>query len=545
MSTVTDDQVIALLPDLAEAARANERTLERFVPARPGIVEEAAARRHQFIHGRRGVGKSTLLRKVQEQIEATGNPAAFIDLETMRGIEYPDVLIQLLVQVLQSLDAELKKLGGNRNVRERAPIFRVRLRLRGLRRNLAGLLQEPQEAKHSVRKLKSKARRWGGGGEVAVGAALRTMRASLGVDAHRSSTSSEATTVEAEFSRTKMDGLFASANTIRSVLTMALTNLGRNASAYVTLDDFHHIALDDQPKVLAYLHQVIKNLPIWLKVGGVRHRLNPYVEGDPPMGLQIGHDASDLSLDVTLERFETAQDFLERVLQGITAARGVEVDDLLTEGGRTRLVLASGGVARDYLSLSSIALRTSTERPATQSRPHNRITAEDVNEASAQISAQKQKDLALDSGPNADNVRKRLSHIASFSLDYNQTNAFLVEGTKLEEEDWGKEIAALADLRLLHKIGNTSVQSSDYRGRRFVAFTLDLSNYTGTRSERIRQIDFWTPSGKQDLRRVGLIYDPDLDEGPRSKTQPKRAPVDWTTQPLPGLELQPDDSSGM
>jgi len=168
-----------------------------------------------------------------------------------------------------------------------------------------------------------------------------------------------------------------------------------------------------------------------------------------------------------------------------------------------------------------------------------------VNDASAKLSHQKQKDLLLDSGPNAESLRKRLSHVASFCLDHNETNVFLVEGTKLEEETWGKEIAALADLRLLHEIGNTSVQSSDYRGRRFVAFTLDLSNYTGTRSERIRQIDFWTAAGKQELRRVGLLYDPDISEATnRGSERMKLEPVDWSTPPLPGLDPDADPPSG-
>jgi len=70
------------------------------------------------------------------------------------------------------------------------------------------------------------------------------------------------------------------------------------------------------------------------------------------------------------------------------------------------------------------------------------------------------------------------------------------------------QIQALADLRLVHPIGNLSVQTGNYRGRRFVGFTLDLSNYTGTRSERITQIDFWTPTGKQATRRARLIYTP-------------------------------------
>ena len=104
---------------------------------------------------------------------------------------------------------------------------------------------------------------------------------------------------------------------------------------------------------------------------------------------------------------------------------------------------------------------------------------------------------------------------------------FLVEGTHLQEDDWGKEIQALADLRLLHQIGNLSVQTGTYRGRRFVGFTLDLSNWTGTRSERIEQIEFWTTDGRQDARRARLIYTPGASDRPA--TAPTKAKPDPDT----------------
>ena len=185
---------------------------------------------------------------------------------------------------------------------------------------------------------------------------------------------------------------------------------------------------------------------------------------------------------------------------------GISIDVLITEGGRQRLVLGSGGVARDYLYLTQTALRNANERTENPTRQHNRITAEDVNEASAELSSPiKQQDLARDAGPNADAIRERLSDVAKFCLDVNGTNVFLVEGTHLQEDEWGREVQALPDLRLLHEIGNLSVQTGRYRGRRFVGFTLDLSNWTGARSERIKQIEFWTPTGRQEARRARLI----------------------------------------
>ena len=65
MEPISDEQVKQLLPVLAEASRADTNTAARFVPPRVGILEETASKRHQFVFGRRGVGKSTLLRKIE------------------------------------------------------------------------------------------------------------------------------------------------------------------------------------------------------------------------------------------------------------------------------------------------------------------------------------------------------------------------------------------------------------------------------------------------------------------------------------------------
>jgi hypothetical protein len=305
-------------------------------------------------------------------------------------------------------------------------------------------------------------------------------------------------------------------------------------SCTIILDDFYHVKTDDQPHVLGYLHQVAKNLDIYMKVGAVSHRLVPFIEDDPPTGIQIGHDAGEVTLDLTLEQFPAAQTFLERVFAGIVTPLGFGLDDLITDGGRTRLVLASGGVARDYLSLVVQALRVANERPSRQSRPHNKITAEDVNEVSQHLQEQKQSDLQRDAGPNADALRTRFGDLVSFCLDRNKTNVLVVETNKLSETDWGTEIEALADLRFIHRIGPVSIQSSNYRGRQYSAFTLDLSSYTGIRSERIRQIEFWTPGGREQLRRVGLIYVPGHQVAERS-TDTVEDPVDWTQDPLPGV----------
>lgn len=510
---ISDGDVNRLLPALAEAERASAASAPRFVPPRPGILEEVSARRHQLVFGRRGVGKTTLLHRVAAGGPDSGREVIFIDIETLRRRPYPDVLIELLKELLGHLEERLKAGGWKARWKRRALIRRVR----ELADAMSQLLQEPQSAEHTVNTLRArshrKSKRWSVGGKGRIALQRHGVGADVSAEAGASSSDehgerSEAK-VEAKFEKTKMDGLSEAAIHIRGVLGDAQKELG--VPTLVVLDDFYHIALDDQPEVLAYLHQVVKDLDISLKICGVRHRLKPFQDGDPPIGMQPKHDAGTISLDITLERFEVARQFLEQVLAGICMPLGINVDDLLTDVGRERLVLASGGVARDYLSLARTALRNATERASSQYRVKNRITAEDVAQAARDLYEQKQEELKQDAGDEAEALRSRLSEIVRFCVETNRTNVFLVETTRLQEESWGKEVQALTDLRFTHRVDTLSTKrgGETYPGRRFAAFTLDLSTWTSTRSEQISPINFWEREGRQKIREPKLIYTPE------------------------------------
>jgi hypothetical protein len=527
----TDEQVVALLPALENAARADPtNTASRFVPPRIGILEQTAANRQMFVFGRRGVGKSMLLRTIEQDRAKFGAEVLFIDVETLRGRPYPDVLIELLIKLLDALKDGLNASLKHKGRQAQLQALPTRWRMRRLRRELAQLLAEPQQATRTVTKGETH-------DDTRAGGVVVPPVKGFWLLGKRSRSRQRESRSDAEFTETKMEGLLGAVEKIRRLFEQTSVQLG-GTPTLVVLDDFYHVKFEDQPQVLAYLHQVVKNLPIYLKVCGVRHRINEFAEGDPPTGLQIGHDAGDVSLDITLEEFAAAQRFLEAVLNGVAADTGLKVEDLVTGTGRERLVLGSGGVARDYLDLVSKALRKASERESRQDRPHNRITAEDVNEVATALFNRKQEDLKRDVGPGADRLRERQSDIVRFCLDHNHTNVFLVEGVHLTETDWGKEIETLADLRLMHKLGDFSLPSPGWRGRRFVGYTLDLTHWTGVRSERIHQIEFWKSGERQNLRRTALVYDPDRPQGQaqhalRRSDAATSDPVNWDQPPLP------------
>ena len=276
MAALSDQQVADLLPILAERARATSETVDSFRPPRVGIVEEASSRAHQLILGRRGAGKSMLLLKVQARAVESGQPVAYVDLETLRDNPYPDVLISLLIELLDALRAQLEK------APRKWDTFRSRRDLGRQMKRLRRLLKEPQETR--TRRSTASSSRNSRRVRLASRIGLIHPPGMAGASAAISSEASDSTSEnsEAEFVRTKMQGLQSEAVDFRKSLSTAVRALG-GQYAVIVLDDFYFVEREHQPDVLSYLHQVVKNLNIWLKVGSVEHRLLEFIEGDPPL----------------------------------------------------------------------------------------------------------------------------------------------------------------------------------------------------------------------------------------------------------------------
>jgi hypothetical protein len=219
MATATNEQIVALLPALQNAARADPNAgAVKFVPPRIGILEETASRRHLFVFGRRGVGKSTLLRKLQQERGDFGTEVVFIDVETLRNRPYPDVLIELLIELLRALDHGLSLAAKSDGRQAWLKGLPSRWRLQRLRRKLRVLLTEPQQATRTVRELQRN------DGSGSIGLLVPPIKGVwVWMRARRSH--SRENQQEAQFTATKMDGLHAAVVHIRSVLDTASKQL--------------------------------------------------------------------------------------------------------------------------------------------------------------------------------------------------------------------------------------------------------------------------------------------------------------------------------
>jgi energy-coupling factor transporter ATP-binding protein EcfA2 len=123
------------------------------------------------------------------------------------------------------------------------------------------------------------------------------------------------------------------------------------SDVFVFLDDYHVLDEQSQPQLLHILHGALKGANGWLKVAGLRTRLNAY---DPASrkGLQLPGDAQEISLDFTLVDPVTAENHLRTILQRFLQVVGIDSESqVIHETPFRRLVWANAGVPRDFLQM--------------------------------------------------------------------------------------------------------------------------------------------------------------------------------------------------
>jgi len=258
---------------------------------------------------------------------------------------------------------------------------------------------------------------------------------------------------------------------------------------YIFLDDIHYMASGEVPGLLDFLHGISRDNPVWLKVAGIRHQTRWFTP-DPPTGLQTGQDASIINLDITLEQPSRAKRFLRNVLLSYIEESDTEpLRSFVSAAALDRLVLASGGVPRDFLLLCVGALQIARQR-----RNAKTMGVQDVNHAAgaaAQAKLQELEDDAAAARGRSRDLVFALDKVKSFLLDEKQFTFLLIDFLDKEkkQQEYGL-MQGLMDLRMLHLI-NSSISDDHHAGRRSEVYMLDLSQYSGARLKRnLRVLDF-------------------------------------------------------
>lgn len=518
-------QVDRLLTLVEEATRAAEGPPKRFIEPARGTLDRAKSRRHHIVFGRRGSGKTSLLRKAASDLTLKRIPTAFIDLEAFKGHAYPDVLLSILIETLHAFDKWLATAGLSasadrswwRNLwggqPERPPLDKRKLE--DVRRRLQEEIEFLKTLLHSddaatlVRRvgtseaaglhnsISASAKSGASVGEVGVkfgASAEAKMENEVSKEGKRETEQTETT------KRDKLDTLHRKIIDFQKLFGSLVELSG--GDAFIFFDDLYHLKRADQPSVLDYFHRIVKGRSVWLKIGTIRHRTDWYRHGDPPVGMKLGDDCDDIDLDITLAKYEIARKFLLQVLDQIISESGVERHTaIMAEGGVERLVLASGGVARDFLTIFRKAIDVARERGRTYRG--DRVNAEDVNVAAGEHDPSKRDELRRDTSEERQALENALRTIGDFCVN-NRVNCFLVERDAAKPGHLDL-LGELADLRFVHVV-NSRTTVRDIQGKLFTAYMLDISQYTGERRRReLEMISFWKRSELDKIRRSKYV----------------------------------------
>lgn len=94
---------------LDEVTRAKPGAPEtRFVQPEGGLMDRLDSRFHHVLYGRRGTGKSSLLRKTEGALRERGSLVSWADQETYVGLSYPDVLVSTLADTFAQFATQLR-----------------------------------------------------------------------------------------------------------------------------------------------------------------------------------------------------------------------------------------------------------------------------------------------------------------------------------------------------------------------------------------------------------------------------------------------------
>ncbi|WP_448034677.1 P-loop NTPase fold protein [Bradyrhizobium liaoningense] len=523
MSVLETAKVENLARIVEESTRSTKEGVKYFIEPAPGTLARAKNKRHHIIFGRRGSGKSSLLAKVTADLTVNRSPIAYVDLEEFKGHSYPDVLLSVLIKTLSEFKAWMdtaaihpsnrssfwNKLFGASPSKKgfpRAKTAEISAELGAMIKELTTVLFAADDAKvQTTRKGETAVEL-----QTALTAGGKIPVASIESNLKSSEKATQSTQTQQEYTSRKIEILHRNIMRYKS-LFQSMTELA-DGPAFLLLDDLYHIRKADQAEVIDYLHRIAKGLNLWIKVGTIRHRSRWYTYSDPPRGMKLGDDAEEIDLDVTLEKYDLTKRFLLRILEQFARESNLKLDDFLTDGARDRLVLASGGVARDFLTIFRRAIDVARERLARgDSARGEKIGAEDVNKAAGEFDKFKREDFSRDAGKDEE---KKLLEIFEKLSDFCSTeakaNCFLIDKDYNEADV--ENVPDLVDLKFLHHV-RSRVTVRERVNRLYDAYMLDLSQYTGERARRNFEIvEFWGQNAEDALRKSRFIF----AERPRS-----------------------------
>ena len=490
------EAVTNLMIVLQEATRATPDGAQNvYVPPEGGQLAEA--RYHHFLFGQRGSGKSTLLRKLQRDQSEQHSVSVWIDQEIFSALAFPDVLVGSVESVMAGVLTTT-----------RARIAAARKALRPWKRWLGkkdsdseDLQSGLQAAVENLRILKFapllSTVEWVRVHNAKSSAEVAGTVTIKGVSAGGKSGGEHGSSVQATETIMSDKGEFLerALPDFRALLQRAAA---KTEGGFIFLDDVYLLNREDQPRVLGYMHRLVKDTGFWLKIGSIRYLTSTYSSGSTPVGMQQGQDAHLIALDDGMRNLNSSRQFLERILRGLAAKANVDLDRVFNQGSLNRLALASGCVPRDYLTLATAAIGQARNRGLSEKAGMDRVTVEDVNKAAGVLAPEKLNDMEHDAPESAAESRLLINELTEFCRR-TKCAYFLIDAS---DRDLVDNMEALRHLRFVHQLEQSETVPD--RASRYDVWLLDVSQLSAQRATQGMDFEGWSEREKR--RKRSLIF---------------------------------------
>lgn len=470
-----DENLRKVLTYVEENIRISEQTTIEYLDPK-NHINRLNSRQNQVIFGRRGSGKSLLLKSLRKN-DLKNKLYITINIEDFKDISFPNSISQVLISVIKKIRSEVSgkyKIWQFSNWKTQNKLIK---QYDSYIIELNKKISEPDSYNESIKKKQASKT----SGEASSGFQTSTAKIASEV--------ADELETSREILKDKLNELKNEITNFKELIEKTTTFL--NKDIYLIFDDFYFIRKYEQPFFIDFFHRISKNTRLYLKVATIKHRSSLYIQTDTFVGVEIGHDIQALSLDYTLDDFNSLVSFMKSLLEHINKKVGVEINynNLLTENAFRFLCLASGGVPRDFLSLF-ISLGDKMQNEG------KNISKPNVIDCSIENLPNKMEAFKTDTADEKAVLEHYLQYVKEEIINGKRINAFLVSNNDvLKYPKINQAIKELVDLRLFHLV-NSNISSAPSDGLRYSAYMIDISLFPNANPRNFTQIE----PGQRDQR---------------------------------------------
>ena len=463
-----DENLRKVLTYIEENIRISEQTTIEYLDPK-NHINRLNSKQNQVIFGRRGSGKSLLLKSLRKN-DIESKLYITINIEDFKDISFPNSISQVLISVIKKIRSEVV---GKYNIFQFANWKIQKKLIKQYDKYIIQLNQkisEPDSYNESIREKQ---------------ASKISGEASSGFQSTKAKVASEVADeleTSREILRDKLNELKNEISNFKELIEETTSFL--NKDIYLIFDDFYFIRKHEQPFFLDFFHRISKNTRLYLKVATIKHRSSLYIQTDTFVGVEVGHDIQALSLDYTLDDFNSLVSFMKSLLEHINKKVGVDINynNLLTENAFRFLCLASGGVPRDFLSLF-ISLGDKMQNEG------KNISKPNVIDCSIENLPNKMEAFKTDTADEKAVLEHYLQYVKEEIINAKRINAFLVSNNDvIKHPKINQAIKELVDLRLFHLV-NSNISSAPSDGLRYSAYMIDISLFPNANPRNFTQIE--------------------------------------------------------